>query len=106
MQVHNSGPDQGFIVTVADNLPPGTTLVSATPSQGTFTGTTNLSFDLGTVEATSNATITVVASINNDAPTGTITNTATISASTPPDPYTQDNTASAALYSRALSVAS
>jgi len=46
LTVTSSGPDAGNAVTVTDNLPRGTTLVSATQSQGTFTGTTNLNFSL------------------------------------------------------------
>jgi len=38
-------------VTISDTLPPGTTLVSTTPSQGSCTGTSTITCSLGTVPA-------------------------------------------------------
>src|SRR5262249_50336166 len=38
LAVVNNGPDQATLVVVNDNLPAGTTLVSASASQGTFSG--------------------------------------------------------------------
>src|SRR5439155_14112889 len=64
------------------------------PSQGTFTGTTNLNFSLGTLEAGSNATITIAVSVATNA-TGTLTNTATVSVVSPADAVAANNTATA-----------
>jgi uncharacterized repeat protein (TIGR01451 family) len=93
--VANSGPNQASPVTVLDWLPAGTTPNSISLSQGTYSGTTNLSFALGTINAGSNATITIVVDVNTNTALGTITNTASVSAGAPADPYMLNNTATA-----------
>jgi uncharacterized repeat protein (TIGR01451 family) len=75
----NDGPNQASPVTVLDSLPPGTTLSSANLSQGTWSGTANLNVALGALDAGSNATITIVVTVNTNAVAGKITNTATVS---------------------------
>ena len=93
--VANSGPNQASPVTVLDSLPAGTTLSSVNLSQGTYSGTANLNVALGALNAGSNATITIVVTVNTNAVAGTITNTATVSAGAPADPYMLNNTATA-----------
>ncbi len=93
--VANDGPNQASPVTVLDSLPAGTTLSLVSLSQGTYSGTSNLNVALGALNAGSNATITIVVSVNTNAVAGTITNTATVSAGAPADPFTLNNTATA-----------
>jgi uncharacterized repeat protein (TIGR01451 family) len=88
--VANNGPAVATEVVLTDTLPPGTTVVSVTPTQGTFTqamGTITVS--LGTLANGSTATITLVIK-----PTmaGSLTNTAQVTANEA-DPTPADNTA-------------
>jgi hypothetical protein len=75
--VTNNGPVTATGVTVTDALPAATTYVSATPSQGTCSGTTTVTCNLGTILNGANATITIVVTANSS---GTISNTATVTA--------------------------
>jgi uncharacterized repeat protein (TIGR01451 family) len=85
----NHGPDTATNVTVADTLPSGLSLVSATPSQGTYVGGV---WTVGTVTTSAAATLTITATVvSPDAET----NTATISHSDQFDPNTANNSASA-----------
>ncbi len=86
--VANNGPDAADGVSVADALPAGLTLVSATPSQGGYAAGT---WTVGTVGNGASATLAIVATVTGHGP---ITNTATVSATTH-DPATADNTAAA-----------
>jgi uncharacterized repeat protein (TIGR01451 family) len=85
----NKGPDAATGVTVADSLPPGLTLVSATPSQGTFTGGV---WTVGEVDTTAPATLTLTATVISP---NAQTNTATISHGDQFDPNPANNSASA-----------
>jgi uncharacterized repeat protein (TIGR01451 family) len=88
--VNNGGPFDDTGVAVTDPLPAGETLVSATPSQGTCSGT--VTCNLGSIPNGSSATITIV--VNLTAPCGSkITNTATVTGDLP-DPDTSNNTSS------------
>ncbi|WP_330300273.1 calcium-binding protein [Streptomyces sp. NBC_00503] len=80
-------------VTLSDTLAgAGATLVSAAPSQGTCTTTaTGANCALGSLAPGASATVTVTA---EPRATGTLTNTAGVSA-TQPDPVTANNTATA-----------
>jgi uncharacterized repeat protein (TIGR01451 family) len=89
----NNGPSPATGVTVTDTLPSGVTFVSATSSQGSCTNSAGtVTCTVGNLASGASATI----SINATSPshTGTITNTAKVSA-TQPDPNTANNTASA-----------
>jgi uncharacterized repeat protein (TIGR01451 family) len=90
--VKNSGPDAASSVIVNDSLPAGLTFVSATTSQGTFSGTSALTFSLGTIAAGASANITIVVSTTQ---TGTVNNTGSVS-STVADPNSANNTLSLA----------
>src|SRR5262249_24447844 len=72
----------------------------------TFSGTTNLTFSLGNINATSNATISMVVSIASGAAAGTYVNSATVSATTPTDPNFNNNTPSASTIVYARTTAS
>ena len=76
--VTNAGPGVAFATTVTDVLPAGTTFVSATPSQGSCSGTTTVVCALGTLAPASSATIALVVTL--PATQGQVVNTATVSA--------------------------
>jgi uncharacterized repeat protein (TIGR01451 family) len=90
--VTNQGPSSATNVTLDDALPPGLTLLSATPEPpGSCTGTTCI---LGTLDAGASTQVVIRASSSTALAGQTLTNTATVSASeaeTDPD----DNTATA-----------
>jgi uncharacterized repeat protein (TIGR01451 family) len=88
LTVINDGPDPAVNVVVMDTLPPQMTLVSATPSSGSCSGTTTITCNLGSLASAESATITIVAT-----PTGTgpMTNVATVASDTADDDPT-DNT--------------
>jgi uncharacterized repeat protein (TIGR01451 family) len=78
--VTNAGPSPAANVVVGDILPAGTTFVSATPSQGSCTGTSTVSCSLGTLAALGSATITLV--VRSPSTSGTVANTATVASDT------------------------
>jgi uncharacterized repeat protein (TIGR01451 family) len=94
--VTNNGPEAATNVIVTDDLPTGLQFVSATPSQGSCTGTDPFNCNLGTLASGASATVTLQALVT--ATSGTITNTATVdsdvdddnlgnnTSSTPPTP--------------------
>jgi hypothetical protein len=77
-------------VVVTDVLPAGASLVSATPSSGTCSGTSTITCALGIFPSGAGATIDIVATAPNGS--GTLTNTATVGAFTD-DPDLTNNTA-------------
>ncbi|MFY7739414.1 MAG: hypothetical protein ACOVQC_02755, partial [Flavobacterium sp.] len=81
----NNGPSNATGVTLNDVIPSGYTLVSVTPSIGSWTAP---NWTIGNLNNGSNATLTVVARVN---PVGPYANTATISGSQT-DPNTSNNT--------------
>jgi uncharacterized repeat protein (TIGR01451 family) len=87
---HNNGPASATNVTVVDDLPNGLQFVSATPSQGTCNAADPISCNLGTLANGATATVTVLAKVT--ASTGTIVNTASVSA-TESDPNPGNGTA-------------
>jgi len=92
--VTNNGPAAATSVTVVDTLPAGSTLVSATPSQGSCTGTGPVNCALGGLAASGSATIALV--VRSSSTPGTLTNTATVSAAqTDPNPANNTTTANA-----------
>jgi uncharacterized repeat protein (TIGR01451 family) len=87
--VSNTGPSRAQAVTVADSLPPSTTLVGATITQGSCSGTTTITCTVPSLERGAAATITIAVTPTAGGP---LSNTASVSASTP-DPNGANNTA-------------
>jgi uncharacterized repeat protein (TIGR01451 family) len=81
----NNGPSNATGVVVNEPLPSGYTLVSTTPSTGTYTAP---NWTIGNLANGATATMTVVATVNA---TGTYANTVTIDGNEP-DPDPTDNT--------------
>jgi uncharacterized repeat protein (TIGR01451 family) len=73
----NNGPAVATNVVVTDVLPAGTTLVSATPTQGSCSGTTTVTCTLGVLLPSSSASIALVVTLPQTY--GPVANTATVS---------------------------
>ncbi|MBE7465310.1 MAG: DUF11 domain-containing protein [Planctomycetes bacterium] len=78
----NSGPDDATGVQVTDLLPTGLTFSGQTPSQGTYDPMTGI-WDVGTAIVATPATLALQATVTG---TGTLTNTAEVTASDWADP--------------------
>jgi uncharacterized repeat protein (TIGR01451 family) len=90
LNVSNTGPSVATGTVLSNSLPPGVTLVSAQPSQGSCSGTAVLSCSLGTLAVGGNASV-VIQVIPNAA--GSLTDTASVT-SIVTDPNTANNSAS------------
>ena len=86
----NNGPNDASGVQVADALPAGLTIFSATPSAGTAYSAGV--WTVGPLTNGASATLTIVATVNTTAP---VTNTATKTAETEVDPNPGNDSASA-----------
>src|SRR5262245_15350114 len=90
LTVSNNGDLNASGVTLSDTLPAGSTFVSASSSQGSCSGATTLSCNLGALNLGAKATITIV---SKPPAQETITNKATVTGNEP-DPNLANNTAS------------
>jgi large repetitive protein len=90
--VSNAGPSPATGVVVTDALPSGLQLVTATPSQGSCSGTTTITCNLGTLASGGSAAIALAAHVT--ATSGSIANTASVSSATN-DPGAGNNSGSA-----------
>lgn len=72
--ITNNGPSNAPNVVVTDTVPAGTSFVSATPAQGSCSGTTTITCNLGTLNSGASASISLVVQITTGS--GMITNTA------------------------------
>lgn len=88
INVSNNGPSTATGVTVTDTLPGTVTYVSATPSQGSCTGSVTVNCTLGNMINGASATVTIVVTTTE---AGTIYNTASVAGSET-DPNTGNNT--------------
>ena len=88
LTVNNAGPSSAATVTLTDTLPGTVTFVSATPSQGTCSGPAMVTCNLGTIDASGSATVTIKVTPTTDAD---LSNTASVSSSTL-DPNAANNT--------------
>jgi uncharacterized repeat protein (TIGR01451 family) len=75
IRVTNNGPDAASGVSVTDTLPAGASFVSATPSQGSCSGTSTVVCSLGALANLAAATVTLVVRWT---PVGTASNTASL----------------------------
>ena len=91
LTVTNNGPGTATSVSVTDTLPAGVSFVSATPSQGSCSGITTVTCDLGAITNSGSATVLIVVT-----PTlvGPISNTASVT-TTSDDPVAANNTSTA-----------
>jgi uncharacterized repeat protein (TIGR01451 family) len=85
--VSNHGPAAATNVVATDSLPAGVTFVSATPTQGSCTGTTNVSCNLGTLPDGLSAYIDLVVTKTVG---GNVSNSAAVAA-TEADPFMPNN---------------
>jgi uncharacterized repeat protein (TIGR01451 family) len=97
----NGGPNDATAVQVRDRLPRGLSLVSATPSQGTFDPTTGI-WTVGTVTTTTQETLVISAIVASPAPQ---INTAIIAHSDQFDPDPGNNSATVAVTPQQADVA-
>lgn len=79
ISVRNTGPGAASAVTVTDTLPSSMAFVSATSSQGSCSGSSTVTCDLGSLANGANASVTIVARPRF---IGTYTNTVTVRSST------------------------
>jgi uncharacterized repeat protein (TIGR01451 family) len=77
--VNNAGPNWAAGVTATDALPANTTFVSATPSQGSCSGTATVTCSLGLIGPGGSATIALVLTVNSGT---TVSDTATVTLGT------------------------
>jgi uncharacterized repeat protein (TIGR01451 family) len=90
--VANVGPNTATNVTVTDTLPSALTLVSAVASQGSCTGVSTITCNLGSINVAASATVTIIGHATSAG--GAIVNTATATGSFV-DSNPANNTASA-----------
>jgi uncharacterized repeat protein (TIGR01451 family) len=90
LTVANNGPSPATNVVLMDNLPVGINFTSATPTQGTCSGTTTVTCNLGSLARNAMAVINIIVVPQS---AGTLTNTASVAA-TESDPDGSDNSVS------------
>jgi gliding motility-associated-like protein/uncharacterized repeat protein (TIGR01451 family) len=101
----NAGESITYTITVTHNgisdalnsvmnnvLPSGLTLISATPSSGTWTSP---DWSLGTLVAGASETLTIVAKVNSNVASGTVITSTAVVSSTTNDPVLANNTSTA-----------
>ncbi len=89
--ITNIGPSTATNVTVTDILPGSVTFQSATPSQGSCSGTTTVTCNLGAILASGTASVEILVVTGGP---GTVNNSASVAAAES-DPVPANNTASA-----------
>ncbi|MGH9574107.1 MAG: C25 family cysteine peptidase [Candidatus Acidiferrales bacterium] len=95
VQVTNYGLTSTTATTLTDTLPAGVTFVSAISSQGTCTQSSGtVSCSLGAVAFAPSSPITISITVTTSGAATTLTNTASVSSTSPTDPFSANNTAS------------
>jgi LPXTG-site transpeptidase (sortase) family protein len=97
----NNGPSNATGVQVTDLLPAGLTFVSATTVSGTYTAASGL-WDIGALANTTNATLTIVATVTTTNP---VVNMASKTAEVQPDPVSGNNLAVVTVTGQAADIA-
>ena len=87
----NHGPDTVSGLEIVDVLPVGLTLLSSNLTQGTYNSTNGL-WSVGSILASTGATLTLTATVNAGTENTSITNTARKSAAVQADPVSTNNT--------------
>src|SRR5262249_15819591 len=90
--VANAGPAAATNAAILDALPPGLTFVSGAASEGTYDQATGV-WTLGAIPVSGTETLSITARVDA---IGALSNTVTRQASSPADPNTANDTASAA----------
>ncbi|MGZ8791333.1 MAG: IPTL-CTERM sorting domain-containing protein, partial [Thermoanaerobaculia bacterium] len=93
LTVRNNGPATATNVVVSDALPANFAFISATPTQGSCSGTTTVTCNVGTMLSGATVTITIRGTVTT---TPSMTNTATVAA-TETDPVPGNNTSTISL---------
>jgi uncharacterized repeat protein (TIGR01451 family)/fimbrial isopeptide formation D2 family protein len=93
LTVTNNGPDPATQIVVGDLLPAGLSLVSATPSQGSYTAG-NGRWSVGSLALNAHATMTIAARVTAS---GTIDNTVSLTSLLQTDSNAANNTATATI---------
>lgn len=75
LNIANNGPDDATGVQITDVLPAGVSLVSVTPAQGSCSGTTTITCQLGNLDNNASANISIVVTVPTTA--GTLVNNVT-----------------------------
>ena len=96
--VANQGPSPATGVAVTEVLSAGLAFESAAPSQGAYDSATGL-WTVGSIANAGSAGLTITARVTQ---AGTVTNTASVTASDQPDPDPTDNTASVTLTTQTI----
>ena len=97
--IANDGPDTASNVVVMDTLPVSVTFVSSSASQGSCSGTSTVTCDLGTIASSVSVTVTIVVIPIEE---GTLNNTASV-VSGVTDPNTANNKATVSTSTTAAS---
>lgn len=95
LSVANNGPSNASDVTITDDLPASTTLISATPSQGSCSGTDTVTCAIGNLASGNSATVTIVVHVLASTADGAILNNTAEVTANEADPSTGNNTATA-----------
>lgn len=94
--VTNTGPNDAGSVSANDPIPSGLSFVAAAASQGSYSGNTGL-WSIGVLAAGASATLTLDAMVNDGSGGRVIENIATVTSTSPEDPTSDNNSASASL---------
>jgi len=92
--LHNDGPEDATGVEVTDEVPAGVTFLAAVASAGTYDGESGV-WSVGATAAGDSATLGLAVTVDPGSAGQVITNTATVTASAPPDSVAENDTASA-----------
>ncbi|MBT8131155.1 MAG: DUF11 domain-containing protein, partial [Gammaproteobacteria bacterium] len=93
VNVVNNGTGNATVLQIRDQLPTGVSFTAAAPSQGSYNASNGIWY-VGNLNNGSAATLLIDGQIDNDAPMGAITNTASVLSLSQYDPTASNDTAS------------